>query len=79
MVPGVTLIDAPVPTGAPPQDPVNHSIVAPVPNVPPVAVSVVLPPAQTVVMPLMPVGATDAVNGVAVTFNCRLPVVPELK
>ena len=28
----MTLIDAPVPTGAPPQDPVNHSIVAPVPE-----------------------------------------------
>jgi hypothetical protein len=40
--------------------------VAPVPSVPPVAVKVVLPPLQMVVVPEMDVGATDNVFTVTV-------------
>jgi len=58
---GVTTIDAPVPMNVPPHDPVNHSTTAPVPKLPPVAVKVVLPPLQIVVVPEMDVGAVDKV------------------
>ena len=58
---GETVIEFPVPADAPLHDPVNHSTVAPVPNVPPATVSVVLPPLQIVVVPVIPVGATDNV------------------
>ena len=58
-----------VPSEVPPQDPVNHCVVAPVPLVPPDTVRVVLPPLQRVVVPVAPVGATDEVKGAAVTFS----------
>jgi len=63
---GVTTIDAPVPINVPPHDPVNHSTIAPVPKIPPVAVKVVLPPLQMVVVPEMDVGAVDNVFTVTV-------------
>src|SRR6187401_2798160 len=52
---------SPVPAGVPPHEPVNHSVVAPVPFVPPFTVNVVLLPLQMVVVPVAPVGATDEV------------------
>ena len=57
----------PIPAEAPPHDPVNHSVVAPVPIVPPATVSVVLAPLQIVVVPVAPVGATDGWSTVTVT------------
>ena len=50
---------SPVPAGVPPHDPVNHSVVAPVPFIPPSTVNVVLLPLQMVVVPVAPVGAID--------------------
>ena len=50
---------SPVPAGVPPHDPVNHSVVAPVPFAPPINVNVVLLPLQMVVVPVAPVGAVD--------------------
>jgi hypothetical protein len=58
---------SPVPADVPPHDPVNHSVVAPVPFDPPLTVSVVLFPLQTVVVPVAPVGAVDDVFTVTVT------------
>lgn len=58
---------SPVPTGVPPHDPVNHSVLAPVPFDPPVTVKVVLLPLQMVVVPVAPVGAVDSVFTVTVT------------
>ena len=52
---------SPVPAGAPPHDPVNHSVVAPDPFDPPSTVNVVLLPLQMVVIPVAPVGAIDEV------------------
>ena len=57
----------PVPAEVPPQEPENHSAVAPVPAVPPLNVSVVEPPLQMVVVPVMLVGATESVFTVTVT------------
>ena len=57
----------------PPQEPVNHSVIAPVPLVPPVTVKVVEPPGQIVVVPVAPVGAVDGV--LTVTVNSAQPVV----
>ena len=56
----------PVPTAVPPQLPLNHWAVAPVPALPPESVSVVELPAQMVVVPVMDVGAVDAVFTVTV-------------
>ena len=50
---------SPVPAGVPPHEPVNHSVVAPVPFAPPLTVNVVLLPLQMVVVPVAPVGAVD--------------------
>jgi len=58
----------PVPAEVPPHEPVNHWVVAPVPMLPPVTVSVVLLPLQIVVVPLAPVGAVDKVFTVTVTL-----------
>ena len=44
-----------------PHEPVNHSVVAPDPFVPPSTVNVVLLPLQMVVVPVAPVGAIDEV------------------
>lgn len=52
------MIEFPVPADVPPQDPVNHSAVAPVPAVPPTNVNVVDAPEQIVLVPDMEVGAT---------------------
>jgi len=46
---------------------VNHSTTAPVPAVPPDTDSTVLPPLQMVVVPLIPVGATDGWFTVTIT------------
>jgi hypothetical protein len=64
---GDTLMLLPVPADVPPQEPVNHCATAPVPAVPPDTVKVVEAPAQIVVLPVMPVGATDGVFTVTVT------------
>ncbi len=58
----------PVPAEGPPQEPVNHCAVAPVPALPPDTVNVVLLPLQMVVTPVAPVGATDNVFTVTVTL-----------
>mgnify|MGYP003454533401 CR=1 FL=1 len=58
---------SPVPAGVPPHDPVNHSVIAPVPFDPPPTVNVVLPPLQIVVVPVTNVGAVDKVFTVTVT------------
>ncbi len=79
MVDGDTEMEGPVPAEVPPHEPVNHSTMAPLPSVPPVAVSVVLPPLQMLVEPLTPVGATEEVKGVAVTLSWRSPVAVLLK
>ena len=67
----------PVPAGVPPHDTVNHSAVAPVPALPPSTVRVVLPPAQMVVTPVAPVGATEEVlNPTLVAAVAVHPPVP---
>ncbi len=60
-------MEAPLPTNVPPQLPENHSTTAPVPNEPPTAVRVVDVPLQTVVVPEIDVGATEAALTVTVT------------
>jgi hypothetical protein len=55
------MMASPVPAGVPPHDPVNHSVIAPVPFIPPVTVNVVLLPLQMLVVPVAPVGAVDEV------------------
>jgi hypothetical protein len=57
----------PVPAGVPPQEPVNHSAIAPVPAVPPLRERVVLCPLQIVLTPVILVGATDSVFTVTAT------------
>ena len=52
---------SPVPAGVPPHDPVNHSVVAPIPFDPPSTVNVVLLPMQINVLPVAPVGAVEEV------------------
>ena len=52
---------SPVPAAVPPHEPVNHSVIAPVPFDPPATVNVVLLPLQIVVEPVAPVGAVDKV------------------
>lgn len=63
-----TVIDAPVPTNVPLQEPVYQLYCAPVPNEPPVAVRVTLLPVHTEVdEAVMPVGAVEAVLTLMVT------------
>ena len=57
---GDTVILLPVPAEVPPQDPVNHSAVAPVPAVPPLKVKVVDWPTQIEEVPVMLVGAIES-------------------
>lgn len=64
---GETFMASPVPADVPPHDPVNHSVVAPVPFDPPATVNVVLLPLQMVVVPVAPVGAVENVFTVTVT------------
>lgn len=62
VVEGETVMLLPVPTLVPPQEPVNHCTVAPIPMLPPFTVSVVEFPLQMVVVPLILVGAIDVVQ-----------------
>jgi hypothetical protein len=63
MADGLTSIDGPVPTRVPPQLPVYHFQLAPVPSEPPTSVSVELLPVQMVVgLAVAPVGAVDVVQ-----------------
>ena len=57
---GVTVIALPVPTAVPPQEPLNHCAVAPVPTVPPLKVRVVELPTQIDEVPVILVGAIDS-------------------
>ena len=63
---------SPVNSRVPPHDPLNHSVTAPAPFDPPVTVNVVLPPMQTDVVPVAPVGATD---GWFTVTSCVTPLV----
>ena len=63
---GDTVIEFPVPITVLPQEPLNHWTVAPVPAEPPLIVSVVDPPEQIVVVPVIPVGATERLLTVTV-------------
>jgi len=63
---GETLKVGPIFTKVPPQEPVYHATTAPVPKLPPVAVNVIFPPLQIVVVPEMDVGAVDNVFTVTV-------------
>jgi len=65
---GLTVTDAPVPTKVPPQLPEYHFQLAPVPKLPPLTDSVVLPPLQMVVVPVMAVGAEDKLFTVTVAL-----------
>ena len=51
----------PVPIGALPHEPANHSTVAFVPRLPPVTLKVVLPPLQMTVVPVIAVGAVERI------------------
>ena len=62
----------PVPADVPPQEPVNHSAIAPVPALPPTIVRVVLLPLQTVEVPEILVGAVESVLTV---INCEAQAV----
>lgn len=72
----------PAPALVPPHDPVNHSVVAPVPINPPFATNVVESPSQIVVSPVILVGATDGwltVNVVGLLVAVPEPVVTVTK
>ena len=56
---GATVTLLPVPTDVPPQLPLYHLQLAPVPRLPPVVLSVVLLPLQMVVVPLIDVAGTE--------------------
>ena len=62
----------PVPAGVPPQEPVYHFAVAPVPALPPTSVRVVLPPLQMVETPEILKGAIESVFTV---INCEAQAV----
>ena len=64
---GVTETDGPLPTAVPPQLPLYHCQLAPVPNVPPTTESVVEPPSQIVVVPDIEEAATEGWLTVTVT------------
>ena len=64
-------MDGPTPAAVPPHEPVNHCRVAPVPADPPTAVSVVLPPVQIKVVPVMLVGAVEDVRKVITTSSAE--------
>ncbi len=56
---GVTVIEAPVPSSVPPQDPEYHFHTAPVPSVPPILFHVIGPPHEGLGVAVAPVGAVD--------------------
>ena len=55
----VILSDDPVLIAVPPQLPLYHFQLAPVPRLPPLTLNVVLPPRQIVVVPLIEVAGTE--------------------
>ena len=60
MVPvGETEMEAPVPSGVPPQEPEYHFHEAPAPNVPPTSVKVIAPPHEGLGLAVALVGAID--------------------
>ena len=70
------MILVPVPAAVPPQEPVNHSQLAPVPSVPPVTVSVLFVPKQVLLLDIViPVGATELLP--TVTASCLAELVPQ--
>ena len=56
---GVTVMEAPVPSGVPPHDPEYHFHEAPAPNEPPTLVNVIGPPQEGLGLAVALVGATD--------------------
>lgn len=78
VVTGETVILLPLPAEVPPQEFVNHCAIAPVPPVPPATVKVVELPLHIVVVPEIPVGATDNVftvtNAVAQVVVLQVPL-----
>lgn len=69
VAPGDTTRLAPVPSNEPPQLPLYHCQEAAVPRLPPVAVSVALPPAHRVAeLLLIEVAGVEAILGLMVTL-----------
>lgn len=69
MAKGETTIDAPVPSGVPPHDPLYQAQLAPLPSEPPETLKVVLPPWQIVgELAAADAGPVDAVLIVTVTL-----------
>ena len=64
---GFTVIDAPVPSAAPPHDDEYHFHEAPEPKDPPVTLSVVAPPQVVLGLAVAAVGSTDRLLTVTVT------------
>jgi hypothetical protein len=56
---GETVIEAPVPSAVPPQEPEYHFHEAPEPNDPPISVNVTTPPQEGLGLAVALVGATD--------------------
>jgi hypothetical protein len=56
---GLTEMLLPVPMGVPEHEPLNHFQLAPLPNVPPLTLNVVLLPLQIVVVPVMLLAGTE--------------------
>ena len=56
---GATVTLLPVPTDVPPQLPLYHLQLAPVPRLPPLTLKVVFLPRQIVVVPVIEVAGTD--------------------
>jgi hypothetical protein len=64
----LTLSDAPVPAGVPPQLPLYHTQLAPAPRLPPCTLTVVLEPLHILLtVAVAPAGAVDAALTVTVT------------
>ena len=63
-------MEAPVPSGVPPQEPEYHFQEAPEPNVPPTSVNVTAPPQDGLGLAVTLVGAID--NGVYVNVKTTL-------
>ena len=59
VVAGATVTLLPVPTDVPPQLPLYHFQLAPVPKLPPLTLNVVFLPKQIVVVPLIEVAGTE--------------------
>ena len=64
---GLTVMLLPVPAGVPPQEPLNHSMMAPVPKEPPETDKVAEEPSQIPVGPEIVVGATESCSTVIET------------